>query len=146
MTEVELYKKLKSLPSQVRKIVRQTVNDNKKEIISRNQGQLAEGLDSNDKKLGKYKSKPYIKKRELKGKQIEFVDLNFTGKWQGGFYAKFDKNGISIGSKKKKMWGDEDVLVHHWGEDIFGLNEKNFDWLLDVITDSLYTELTIYFK
>ena len=38
-----------------------------------------DGKDSTDKPIGKYKSKSWIKKRSLNGRQTGFVDLQFTG-------------------------------------------------------------------
>jgi hypothetical protein len=38
-----------------------------------------DGKDSNDKSIGKYKSKSWIKTRSLNGRQTGFVDLQFTG-------------------------------------------------------------------
>ena len=145
MTQEQLNMKLIGLPAKIESSIQAIVKANEDEIVKRNRGQLMDGMSSNGKKLGEYKSNSWINKRKKKGKQVQFVDLNFSGDWQGSFYAKADANGVLIGAKNIKEWGGKDVLVHHWGEDIYGLSEENFDWLFNVITDSLYNELKAYF-
>jgi hypothetical protein len=149
MTEQQLNRKLAYLPSKVNTIVGRVVRNKEREIIKRNQQQLEKGQDSigmlraggSSSAYGSYKDKGHIKKRRERGLQTAYVDLKFFGQFQRGMYVKSDGSGITIGSTDKKA----DILVHHWGEDIFGLNDANFDWLLNEITNALYTELKQYF-
>jgi hypothetical protein len=155
MTIDQLNKKLAGIETKVRSLVGQSIVRHQKEIIKRNQDQLKVGEDSTGNALktaehnpyGSYKDAGWIAKRRKKGKQTSFVDLNFNGDWQGSMYVKFDSVGMSFGvdATKKKMWKGKDVLVHHWGDEIYGLNDENFDWLLDEITTDLYNGLTKYF-
>lgn len=148
MTEAQLYKKLANLPTKVSSIVGRVVSSKEKEILKRNLDQLAKGQDSvgmlradgESTPYGAYRDKGHTKKRRERGLQTAYVDLNYFGQFGRGMYVKFTGSGVSIGSSDKKTG----ILVHHWGEDIFGLNDDNFDWLLNEITNSLYTELKIY--
>lgn len=148
MTEQQLNRKLAYLPTKVSTVVGRVVRNKEKEILKRNQQQLAKGQDSvgmlradgSGSAYGGYRDRGHIKKRRERGLQTAYVDLKFFGGFQRDMYVKSDGSGISIGSNDKKT----DILVHHWGEDIFGLNDANFDWLLDEITNTLYTELKAY--
>ena len=144
MTIEQLNRKLNNIESKIRSLVTASIRRNQKEIIRRNQEQLLDGKDSNDKKLGNYKDPDWIRKRKKKGRQVEYVDLNFEGDFQKSMFVKFDTVGMSLGldaTDKKK-----DILIHHWGEDILGLNDENFDWLLDVIVEDLFNGLKAYFS
>ena len=143
MTIEQLNKKLNNIESKVRSLIVASIRRHQKEIVRRNQEQLLSGKDANDKKLGDYKDPGWIRKRKKKGRQTEYVDLNFAGDFQKSMFVKFDSVGMSIGldaTDKKK-----DILVHHWGEDILGLSDENFDWLMEQITDDLANGLKAYF-
>lgn len=141
---VELNRKLAGIEAKVRSLVLASIKRNQKQIVKRNQDQLKKGLDANDEKLGNYKDKGWIAQRKRAGRQTGYVDLKFYGDFQASMFVKFDATSLSLGldtTDKKK-----DILIHHWGEDILGLNDSNFDWLLDVITDDLFIGLQNYFK
>jgi len=143
MTIEQLNRKLNNIESKVRSLVVASVRRHHKEIVRRNQEQLLSGKDANDKRLGDYKDPGWIRKRKKKGRQVEYVDLNFAGDFQKSMFIKFDSVGMSLGldaTDKKK-----DILIHHWGEDILGLNDENFDWLMEQITDDLAHGLNAYF-
>lgn len=140
----QLNRKLAGIEAKVRALVNASVRRHQKEIIQRNQQQLLAGKDANDDKLGNYKDAGWVRKRKKKGLQTGYVDLKFTGDFQKSMFVRFDGIGLSLGldAKDKK----KDILIHHWGEDILGLNEVNFDWLIDAICDDLYKGLNNYFK
>jgi hypothetical protein len=147
----QLNRKLAGIETKVDSLVRSSIKRHSKEIIKRNQEQLLKGEDSEGKlktdefnPYGSYKSKKWIEKRKAIGRQTNYVDLNFSGDFQKSMFVKFDALGFSLGldaTDKKK-----DILIHHWGETILGLNDANFEWLLDVITEDLYTGLNNYFR
>jgi len=148
MTYAQLNRKLRGLETKIKSLVVRSIKKHQREIVKRNQAQLKAGEDANGDQLGHYQSKSWIRKRKKKGRQVKYVDLRFTNEWQKSMYVKLDSEGLSfnVDAKKKKGWsGGDDVLVHHWGEDIYGLNDDNFDWLLDKITDDIYTGLLKYF-
>ena len=150
MTTDQLNRKLANIETKVRSLVGSSIRRHSKEITRRNREQLLKGEDSEGKlktpehdPYGGYKSASWIKKRKKKGRQTQYVDLRFTGDFQKSMYVKFDTASLSFGmdaTDKKK-----DILIHHWGEEILGLNDVNWEWLLDTITDDLFTGLKSYF-
>lgn len=150
MTIDQLNRKLANIETKVRSLVRSSISRHQKEIIKRNQDQLKKGEDSEGKlktdehnPYGSYRSKKWIAKRKAIGRQTTYVDLNFKGDFQKSMYVKFDAASLSFGvdaTDKKK-----DILIHHWGETILGLNDVNWEWLLDTITDDLFSGLKTYF-
>ena len=140
----QLNRKLAGIEAKVRVIVVSSIKRHEKQIIKRNQDQLKKGEDANTDQLGNYKDRKWIAKRKKKGLQTKYVDLKFSGDFTKSMFVKFDSAGMSLGldaTDKKKG-----ILIHHWGEDILGLNDQNFDWLFDVIFDDLYKGLNTYFK
>ena len=140
----QLNRKLAGIEAKVRAIVVSSIKRHEKQIVKRNQDQLKKGKDANTDQLGNYKDRKWIAKRKKKGLQTKYVDLKFSGDFQKSMFVRFDSVGISLGldaTDKKKG-----LLIHHWGEDILGLNDQNFEWLLDVICDDLYKGLNTYFK
>ena len=149
MTIDQLNRKLAGIETKVGFLVRSSIRRHSKEIVKRNQEQLLKGEDSEGKlktdefnPYGSYKSKKWIEKRKAKGRQTAYADLKFSGDFQKSMFVKFDAEGLLLGATDKK----KDILIHHWGETILGLNDENFEWLLDVITEDLYTGLNNYFR
>jgi len=150
MTIGQLNRKLANIETKVRSLVGQSIKRHQKEIVKRNREQLLKGEDSEGKlktaehdPYGGYKSASWIKKRKKKGRQTQYVDLRFSGDFQKSMFVKFDSTALSFGidaTDKKK-----EILIHHWGEEILGLNDANWEWLLDTITNDLYTGLKTYF-
>jgi hypothetical protein len=144
MTLAQLNRKLAGIEAKVRALVVSSIKRHQKQIVRLNQQQLKKGKDSEGKQLGTYKDRGWIAQRKRYGRQTKFVDLNFYGDFQASMFVKFDATSMSLGldaTDNKKA-----ILIHHWGEDILGLNDTNFDWLLDAICDDLYKGLNTYFK
>jgi hypothetical protein len=141
MTEAQLYDKLRHVDRKVKTIVGKSIRKNANSLRKMNIEQLRKGVDSNGEQLGKYKDRKWIAKRKKRNRQVQFVDLRFTGDFQKAMYVKFDGKEINFGSKDWK----QDILVHHWGEEIFGLTDDNMQWLIDRIVEDLTTELKQYF-
>lgn len=141
MTEQQFTGKLLALPRHLNTAVKRFIKQNEKNIIKRNQAQLLSGQDSNGDEFGGYKSASHVKKRKKKGLQTSHIDLKFEGDFQKQMYVSFDGTGVKMGSKDKK----EEILIHHWGEDIFGLNDENFDWLSTKLFEYLTNDLKTYF-
>lgn len=54
------------------------------------------GLDSNDRLIGKYKSKQWIKTRQQKGRTVQNVDLEFSGNLRNSIQTVKDGNEVVI--------------------------------------------------
>lgn len=103
------------------------------------------GEDSRGVKFGPYseasKEMGYPQLKASMGKESRFINLNFEGDFHRQMDFKVDRNGIEIYSKDDKS----DLMVKKYGIDIFGLNEKNFDWLFDEVFEHIYNRLKVYF-
>ena len=157
MTITQLNRKINGLPAKVSSIVNKSVSRHSNTIINMVNAQLEAGEDAEGKlktsehdPYGGYRSKSHIKNRQKHGKQTAYVDLNFTGERKANMYVKFNGTGIEVGSgvggSPTHEWNGQDVLVHHWGKDIYNLNERNFDILIDLIFNDLHKELQKYFS
>jgi len=55
-----------------------------------------DGKDSKGDSIGQYKSKPWKKKREKEGRQIGFVDLEFTGDLRNSIQVVSEGNDVYL--------------------------------------------------
>jgi hypothetical protein len=95
------------------------------EIIELNQEQLDKGEKSTGERLSPY-STPYKKYvRQRLGLQTTNKDLNVTGKFRDDMYANPTQLYTIVGSRDFK----EKFLEKMEGKEIFGLNEKNLNYL-----------------
>ena len=62
------------------KEVEDAIRQEKPLLIKMNQEQLSKGEKTDSKKIGRYTSRPYIKKRRQMGLQTAYVDLNINQK------------------------------------------------------------------
>lgn len=100
----------------VEAVLLEAIDKNKPLLISMNQSQLQDSMDSDQKPLGEYASISYA---NLKGRIT--IDLKLTGKWYDGFTIiakKFPVIFTSVEEKTKK-------LVARFGKSIFGLDKVN---------------------
>jgi len=141
MTEKQLNGKISALPQHIQAVVTRSLNKRKKQILDLNKGQLLAGEDSMGKEFGDYKSASWVRKRKKKGLQIGHIDLKFDGNFQKNMFVDISGAGIKIGSKDDKT----EQLVHHWGDDIFGLSQENLDALTEEIATDLANDLKTYF-
>lgn len=89
-------------------------------IVDLNTQQLFAGKDSAGESLEPYRSVWYADfKLELNSAGV--VDLKLTGDFYRGFFIKADSFPIQISSSDIK----KDRLVEHYGQNIFGLDEKS---------------------
>jgi len=142
MTETQLYDKLRYVDRKVKTLVGRTIRQNANALKKLNVDQMRKGVDSDGDQIGNYKDKKWIAKRKKRNRQVKFVDLRFTGDFQKSMYVKFDGAEINFGAKDWK----QDILVHHWGDEIFGLTDDNMQWLVDKIVEDLTTGLKQYFS
>lgn len=109
-------------------------------IADYQRNQMMHGLRSTGKKIGKYKSKYYAKKKfaqsQLAG--YEYKDLFLEGDFQSDIIVDAQEDGIVISSADLKT----SDIVEREGEDIFGLMRENIDeysneYLADVVTNNI---------
>ncbi len=94
------------------------------EIVRLNQSQLFSGIDSTGQKISKkYNNVAYAVKKEQQNPLPGFLtpDLNLTGAFYSGFGVVVENNDYKIDSSDEK--GQK--LIVAYGEDIFGLTDKN---------------------
>jgi len=150
MTYAEVINRVNRLPEVIPGFVSDALTSLKPDIIEKNKGQLAIGQDSmgkaiKDERTGMttYKTKKHIKKRQELGKQTSFIDLNLYGDFYDGIDVAVSKSGISITSTDGKTKYFDGGL---YGNDLFGLNEENMDWVMDqlvyFLTDKIRTHFT----
>jgi|SRR5215216_2856308 len=96
------------------------VENNKDTLIDLNLSQLMQGRNSAGQSLGNYASKEYADfKRTLN--PLGVIDLKLEGDFHAGFYVEASKFPVVIDSADEKT----NELGIKYGEDIFGLDQKN---------------------
>ena len=104
-----------------------------------------EGIATNESKIGKYKSKSWIKKRAKNGRQVGSVDLEFTGELRDSIQVVQDKRDVFLAivddrdfakakgqesRRKKEIFTptkDEVIRIEEYIEDLI---EEDFDKFL----------------
>lgn len=99
------------------------IKENEPEIVDANTSQLMDGVDSQGKSLGEYKSKSYADYKLMKNPK-GVVDLKNEGDFHTGFFID-DKNRLD--SKDSKTG----KLTSWYGEGIFGLTTENMNSITD---------------
>lgn len=124
MEDLEAYvKRLKTYTAaKQRKDILQIVKKHEHQFVDANTSQLMEGKDSKGNNLEPYMSGWYAEFK-LHLNPLGVTDLKLTGAFQGKFFIKVDKFPISLWSKDSKT----SMLVSHYGEDIFGVSDKNLE-------------------
>lgn len=103
-------------------IVGTAMENTQKRLTDAQRNQMLEGLDSNGKKIGKYKSKTYAAKKfamnPLAG--LGNIDLKLTGEFQAAILVDVrpDNQSLVFSSADEKTA----MLVSLQGKDIFGLS------------------------
>ena len=124
----------------------QYIVNNAEEIEVMNRVQLSVGKDANDQELGDY-GKLRTGQRLLAGKQVEFIDLNFTGEFYSSIEARGELRGkeavLAIDSMSAK-W--DDISQDDRFKNALGLNEKDRDKVGYMIAEHLQKELTKYYS
>lgn len=118
-TIAEMARRFKSFD--IMDVVREALVDNEENAISINQNQLYEkGENKEEETLLQYRSLFYaLKKNEINPMPGLFnPDLNLTGAFFRGFYAKVNRDEIVFGSNDKKSGS----LMEKYGSNIFGLS------------------------
>lgn len=107
----------------LKKSVADSLNETSKQWIALNDAQMTAGLTSENKKIGKYRSKEYadykFQLNPFAGKGN--VDLRLTGAFYRAKYVIIQGNKLISGSKDPK----NDDLEDAYGEKIHGLNPAN---------------------
>jgi len=124
----------------------QYIVKNAEEIETMNRGQLSIGKDAYDEELGDY-GELRTGQRLLAGKQVEFIDLNFTGEFYDSIEARGELKGkqavLAIDSMSSK-W--DDISEDDRFKDALGLNDKNRNKLGHMIALHIQKELTKYYS
>jgi hypothetical protein len=96
------------------------VAENETLLVDMNTAQLMQGLDADSVQLKKYASEHYaMMKASLNPRHV--TDLNLTGAFHRSFVAITDKWPVMFSASDSKT----DELTKKYGENIFGLTEKN---------------------
>ena len=142
MTAKQLIGKINRLGSVIPNWVDQAIKSVENEIVDRNVAQMEElGKDSIGRSFGSYESDSYREQKAALGLESRFINLHF----EGDFHSKMD---IEVGGGGVRIWSNDeknDLLVKEWGEEIFGLNKANMNWLFDHVYEYLFDKLRTYF-
>ena len=122
-------------------------NTNAKIIEDFNRQQLAKGKDSNEKEVGDY-SELRTGQRLLAGKQVGFIDLNFTGEFYESIFVNSGlvtdkKPALFVGSSDSKFG---DIIEDERFKEVLGLNQENRDKVGFMIAQHLQKELLRYYS
>lgn len=86
-----------------------------------NKTQLAEGKKSDGTQIGTY-SNMWANIRQSRGRQTEFVDLNFSGKHYDNLgFKKITEEYAELGSNISY----ESDITDRYGKDVYGLTQEN---------------------
>jgi hypothetical protein len=114
-------------------------------------GKFAEGIlkdrvfgqgKSTEGKIGKYKDRKWAVKRFNAGRQISYVDLNFTGELMNSIQVGEDKNDVVLYINNDKKYliarGQEEQQARKVGKskmDIFSLSKEEEEAVIEYITE-----------
>jgi len=115
-------------------------------IVVLNKVQMSKGEDSEENQLGNY-SEGWGEYRESKGKQIDFIDLQFTNKFAESIYTEgvllsASKAALKINAKGQR-W--EDLQEDERFKKALGLNQDNRDKVGMMIALEVQKELLKYY-
>ena len=133
MTFGEFHSKLKTL--KLDQLMRETIKDNDKVLITVNRSQLRGGFDAEGKQLKQYRSIRYAKaKQKLSSYKAPFriPDLYLTGSFQNNMNLRVSGSEWDISSSDNKAEG----LYRKYGE-IFGIAEQNLPTVQRIMTPRL---------
>lgn len=85
-----------------------------------NEGRAVDGSD-----IGQYKSKAYEKIRIEKGKRVDKVNLDFTGKLSKEFSLEADSQGIGVGFATSYGADLQEVLEEKYNKKIWGVTQED---------------------
>jgi hypothetical protein len=105
----------------IKGLIRESVDENRDELIRLQKDQMLHGYDSLGKRIGKYKNKKYaIKKHALNPLPgLGFKDEKLTGSFQNEIFIDARNEGVVFSSLDEKT----PDIIDREGENIFGLNE-----------------------
>ena len=140
-TVTELYFKMKQLTAggfivNANSEIKYAIQKASDWAIELNKDQLESGLDSFGNKISPgYKNFDYANEKNKRNKRPGFgvPDLKNTGGFYSGFYAKYDKNNISINSSDEKT----PALIKKYGKEIFGLTKESRNVFSDVVREEI---------
>ena len=128
----ELIMKVKSAEESTDELILDLVKDREELVISLNvDDQLYNGLDANGEVVAPEYAQSTINRKKKKGHPYNRVTLKDSGDFHSSFMVDYRTNEFVIeGGDRKKEY-----LVRKYGEDIFGLTEKNISRLSAEIRD-----------
>ena len=149
MDAKQLSGKIRRLPKFLEGALQRGLQDFGTEAVDMNIAQMEkEGEDSDGRKFGDYSVTSYDigypQMKNAEGLEGGFINLHLTGDFHSSMDFRVSKKGLEI------FTTDEDnpkvrTLIKWYGDEIFGLNDKNFDLMFDDITEHIAKELTSYF-
>lgn len=122
MTLTEFANKLSSANLDTNDLAGVVLEERSNEATDLNRQQLLSGKKKDGSGMGTYR--PFtVQERLRRGLQVQFVDLRFTGNWQGGL--KFVRKGTTYDFESSD-WKDG-MLRDKYGETITGLSDDSKD-------------------
>ena len=99
---------------------------------------FVDGLDSNNSKIGTYKTKSYREYKERRGRQSAFVDLRLEGDLKNSLQVipiSSVETGIGFLNSFEALKAN--VNEERYGKDIFSFTNQELNSVLNVIVDEL---------
>jgi len=116
------------------------VNNNLSTMRDLNVEQMEQGINSDGKEIGQYRSEPYAKLKKAIGSRAPFgtPDLKLTGAFHSGTFTKKTGKNLIFGSTDKKS----SDLSGKYGSEIFGLTKSNQTDVTDQIIAETFDYVT----
>lgn len=137
----EMLQRVELVQNSIIELTAQTVQQTEEEfdLVQLNKNQLYDdGEDAKEFTLRPYRSPMYAEmKYNMRGDGKELTDLFLSGEFQRGFHILIQNDQYSITSSDEKT----QKLISMYGEDIFGIADKNKEKAFLIIRPSLIAKV-----
>ena len=132
---VTLQKNIQLLIDNFDEIIKSCIADNDESIIKIQQNQMLLGENSEGDKIGMYQDVFYADEKYSMNTKAGhgYVDLKYSGDFYNAMFLKIVGDEFEIDSTDEKAKDLKDK--YNKNGDIFGINDNNFDTLIELIED-----------
>ncbi len=128
----DLLKRVQKVEEGINEIILLAVKKNEKFVLELNvEKQLYQGLNAKGEQIRPKYAKSTIKRKKKKGQPYNRVTLKDEGDFYEGFFVEYEGDGFSLHGDDYKTRH----LIKRYGRDVFGLNDKSIDDLIEMIKE-----------